>query len=76
MAADRHVDFFKFQNINGLNAEEVQTAASCQISWRSMKLLRRYIDFWIYFPDGGRHRLGFLKFRIFNQRHGIASRVS
>jgi len=43
--AGRHLGFLNFRNFNGRNGHEGQTASSCQISWRSVKPLRRYDEF-------------------------------
>jgi len=44
----RNLGFINLHNFNCRKAEEVDTALSCQISWRSIKLLRRYADFYIF----------------------------
>jgi len=44
----RHLVFINFHNFNYRNAQEAHTALSCQISWRSVKLSRRYADFSIF----------------------------
>jgi len=54
MAAIRHLGFVKFN-----------FALAYQISYRSVKPLRRYRDF-CDFQDGGRRHLGFWKIRNFN----------
>ena len=41
----RHLGFTNFHNFNCQNAQEVHTALSCQISWRSVKLSQRYANF-------------------------------
>ena len=43
---------------NGPNSHEGRTASPCQISWRSVRPLSRYLDFWI-FQDGGRRHIEF-----------------
>ena len=43
-----HLGFINFHNFNCRNAQAVHTALSCQISWRSVKLSRRYADFSIF----------------------------
>jgi len=43
-----HLGFIKFHNFNCRNAQEVHTALLCQISWRSVKLSRRYANFSIF----------------------------
>jgi len=50
-----------FQNVEILGngkVEDGQSATSCQIAWRSVKPLLRYVHFLI-FQDGGRRRLEF-----------------
>jgi len=45
----RHnLGFINFHNFNCRNAQEVHTAISGQISWRSVKLSRRYADYSIF----------------------------
>jgi len=44
----RHLWFINFHNSNCRSAQEVHTALSCQISWWSVKLSRRYADFSIF----------------------------
>jgi len=46
--ARRHLGFINFHNFNCRKAQQVHTALSCQISWRSVKLLRKYADFSIF----------------------------
>jgi len=40
-----HIGFINFHNFNCGNAQEVHTALLFQISWRSVKLSRRYAAF-------------------------------
>ena len=49
----RHLGFWKFQIINGCDAQEGRTASACQILSKSLKSRLRYGDFSI-FHDGGR----------------------
>jgi len=44
----RHLGFINFHNFNCRNAQEAHTALSFQISWRLVKLSRRYADFSIF----------------------------
>jgi len=44
MAAAAVLDLLNFHNFNCRNAQDVHAALSCQISWRSVKLSRRYAD--------------------------------
>ena len=44
----RHLWFLKFRNFKGRSGQDVETASSCQFSWRLVKLLRRYGDFSIF----------------------------
>jgi len=57
--------FLKFRKFNDRSGQEGETVSLCQISWRLVKLLRRYGDFSIS-QDGGRRHLGFLNIRNFN----------
>jgi len=41
----RHLAFLNFGNFNCHNAQDAQTATSCQISWRSVQPLLRYSEF-------------------------------
>jgi len=41
----RHLGFINFHDFNCRNAQEIHPALSCQISWWSVKLSRRYADF-------------------------------
>jgi len=43
-----HLGFINFHSFNCWNVQEVHIALSCQISWRSVKLSRRYADFFIF----------------------------
>jgi len=43
MAVAAILDFFKFRNVKGRKGQEGQYASPCQISWRSVKPLLRYI---------------------------------
>ena len=47
-----HLGFWKFQIFNGSNAQQVQTASTCQILSKSLKTRLRYGDFSI-FKDAG-----------------------
>jgi len=48
MAAAATLDLWIFIIFNCRNVEEVHTALSCQISWRSVKLSRRYANISIF----------------------------
>ena len=48
MAAVRHLGFLNFLNYNGRNAQEDETASSCQVLLKSVEVLRRYGDFSIF----------------------------
>jgi len=63
--ARRHLGFLKFEVFNGWGGYEPYFASSYQISYRSVKPLRRYCDFCDFQDNGGRH-LKFLKIRNFN----------
>ena len=56
-------------------SRECRIAYPCQISWRSVKPLPRYRDFWI-FQDGGCRHLGFITYKIFNSRNGQEGRTA
>ena len=45
MAAVRHVAFLNIAILNALRHKECQCASPCEISWKSVKRLRRYCDF-------------------------------
>ena len=55
----RHVGFLKLQISNCGTYRKCRIASPCQISWRLVKPLSRYLDF---FQDGDSHHFGFLKF--------------
>jgi len=65
----RHLGVSTFQNVNGRNSQEGQTASSHKISGRSVNRLLRYGDFSILKNVDCRH-LGFLNFRNYNDRSG------
>jgi len=62
-----HLRILNFGSFNSRNNQDGQTVSLCQISWRLVKVLRRYGDFSIS-QDGSRHHLGFLNFWNFNGR--------
>ena len=57
---------FKIVILNVLRQKECQCALRCQISTKSVKWLRRYCDFVLFWNGGGRH-LGFSKIQIFKR---------
>ena len=64
----RRLEFSKFQNCNGRKVQEGQTASLCQISCRSVKLLRRY-DISFLLSRWRPPHLGFSNFGNFNSRN-------
>jgi len=56
---------FKIAILNVLWYKECQCVSPCQISWKSVKRLRRYCDFTV-FQNGVRRHLGFSKIHILN----------
>jgi len=65
MAAAAILDFQKGENFNGGSAVGGKYASPCQISWKSVKQLRRYHDL-VIFQNGIHCRLGFSKIQNFN----------
>ena len=57
------------------NLEFGRTALLCQISSKSLELRPRYVEFLI-FKDGGRRRLGFVKFQICYGQSGQKCRTA
>jgi len=64
----RHLGFSDFENFDGLNTQEGQTASPCQILSKSVKLRRDMVIFRFFFQDGGRRHLWFSNFGNFNGR--------
>jgi len=75
MADTAIFDFQNFNFSNSQNGQEGGTASLCQMLSKSLQPWPRYRDFSI-FLDGGRRRLGFSKFEIFNVRSGHKGRTA